>query len=108
MEHMLRSVRRSKERHAHLLALEWDAEEDDALQALLHERAEELLEAVHAPAALAGQACDFDACVGFVGDEDRVHEHGLRELPPALPPARERVLVAALEYRGDVHVLAQS
>jgi len=80
-----------------LLAIHRHAKQNHAPQALLHKRAQELLELVHAPAALTGERLNFNARVRVVGDEDRVHEHRLRELTPALPGARERVLVAALE-----------
>lgn len=79
----------------HLVALEGDAEEDDALEALCDERAEEALEAVHAPARLPGQRGDLDVRVGVVCDEDGVHEHALGERPLRLPGARERVVVPA-------------
>ena len=87
-------TRSSRERRAsrfeplqttHLHAVEWHTEEDDALKALLHQRSEELLELVHAPAALAGQGRDLDARVGVVRDEDGVHEHRLGEVPTGLP-----------------------
>ena len=72
---------------ADLFAVQRDAEEDDALQALGNERREELLEPVEAPARLPRQGLDDDVRLGVVGDEDRVHEHRLGELPPALPLA---------------------
>lgn len=81
----------------HLVALEGDAEENDALEALLDERGEEALEAVQAPAGLSGQGGDLDVRVGVVRDEDGVHKHGLGKRPLRLPGAREWVVVPACE-----------
>ena len=42
--------------------------------------------------------------VGRVGQEERVHEHGLGELAVGLPGAREGVGVAAVQLAADVAV----
>lgn len=72
---------------AHLLTIKRHSKENDAFQSLLHQWSKERLELVDTPPTLTRQSRDHDAGFRVIGDEDRVHEHGLCELPTALPGA---------------------
>jgi len=82
---------------AHLFAVQRHTKEDDAFQSFLYQWAKERLELVDTPPTLTRQGRDHDASFWVICDEDWVHEHGLCELPAALPGARQGVLVSALE-----------
>ena len=87
-------------KRTHLFTVEGNTEEDYARETFLNQRTQELFELVNSPPTLTGERRDGDACVRVVGDEDGVHEHGLRELPSSLPCSRYGMLVTTLEDRA--------
>ena len=70
---------------AHLDAFCRHAEENDALQPILHERVKKFTELVDAPAALIWEGWNRFGCVLDIGDEDGVHQHRLCEVTSGLP-----------------------
>jgi hypothetical protein len=69
----------------YLDAFRGHTEQNNALQAFLYERAEEFMELVDSPAALAWERRNGLGCILDVGDEDGVHQHRFCEVTPGLP-----------------------
>jgi len=69
-----------------------------------NQRANKFLQSVNTPSALPRQCRDLYTSIRIIGDEYRVHEHGLGKLAFCLPFSREWVGVSTLEDRRDIHI----